>query len=364
MRRIIAAVLVIPIGLLCLIFFQGLTDATKADPDPTAQVHEMAKDRINGYGLEGDQNLSEVLIGETSRTVIYEDRVVERFSYEQRNVARFGRAMQNFRRRCPQIEEIYVVPVPGRVLTERGFEEDAEQYGRFIEQLKNWTGKNALVADPWPLLSEHADEYVFFRTESDWTARGAYYGSVALCEKIGIKPIPLDGYEEHMYDTFKGSLFRLSSSEYEELHRLDEELDADGDPCFFYLLPDSKNAEEVILEDGSHIIEPVVSQSRVGRAAFIANDLYQAIVPGDGEAKETKEETILYLCDGSGRVMAPFAANYCKELYIMNIERNSDLKEGLFDIIRDRGIKKVVIAQHAKNVGDRSQSAVISFLMD
>ena len=167
-----------------------------------------------------------------------------------------------------------------------------------------------------------------------------------------------------MYDTFKGSLFRLSSSEYEELNRLDEELDIDSDPCFFYLLPGSKNAEEVILEDGSHIIEPVVSQSRVGRAAFIGSSIRQAIVPGDGKAKETKEETILYLCDGSGRVMAPFAANYCKELYIMNIERNAELKEGLFDIIRDRDIKKVVIAQHAKNVGDQSQSAVMSFLMD
>ena len=44
----------------------------------------------------------------------------------------------------------------------------------------------------WDKLREHSGEFIYFRTDPHWTARGAYLGYEAFCEAKGIAPIPLD----------------------------------------------------------------------------------------------------------------------------------------------------------------------------
>ena len=42
------------------------------------------------------------------------------------------------------------------------------------------------------VLSAHADEYIFYRTDHHWTTRGAYYAYTKLAESLGIKAITED----------------------------------------------------------------------------------------------------------------------------------------------------------------------------
>lgn len=56
-------------------------------------------------------------------------------------------------------------------------------------------------------LVEHNDEYIYFRTDHHWTARGAYYAYVELCETLGYEAAPLDAFEERDMGTFAGGLY-------------------------------------------------------------------------------------------------------------------------------------------------------------
>lgn len=59
-----------------------------------------------------------------------------------------------------------------------------------------------------PELIKHNDEYLYFRTDHHWTARGAYYAYVEFCRQKGITPTPLSAYTQTgKADGFLGSLY-------------------------------------------------------------------------------------------------------------------------------------------------------------
>lgn len=65
--------------------------------------------------------------------------------------------------------------------------------------------ESVIKVDLYPTLVEHNDEYLYFRTDHHWTARGAYYAYVEICEALGYEPAPLDSFEEWDMGDFEGS---------------------------------------------------------------------------------------------------------------------------------------------------------------
>ncbi len=366
MMKKISAVLLILLGTASLVFLQGLIDAASADPDPAAQENPLELETINGYGLDGTQTLSEVQIAEIGDVVCYEDRLFRRFTFSLEHVTGIGTAAKNMLDRYPKLKNIYLVPSVGRVVIEPNFEEDRERFERYIERLKKTVGEGVTVIDPWEALSEHTDEYIFYLSEDSWTARGAYYVSAALCEAMGIDPIPLDAYEAHMYESFKGTLYSSTKKEYEKLYGEDEAaetIDFD-DRCVYYLSPGSRNLERAFSEDGE-TIQPIVSKIRVGMNTFVGgNDVEEVLLLGDGLSEEKKDETLLFLADGTGNVLAPYLANYYGSVYVVNISHDTEFLPKLSGIIRKYGIDTVVISQRAARLGAGEWSAAISGLME
>ena len=66
---------------------------------------------------------------------------------------------------------------------------------------------NIVKVDVVSKLLEHNGEYLFFRTDHHWTALGAYYAYVALCETLGYTPTPLEEFEAWDQGEFTGSLY-------------------------------------------------------------------------------------------------------------------------------------------------------------
>lgn len=54
-------------------------------------------------------------------------------------------------------------------------------------------------------LRSHRTEYIYFRTDHHWTARGAYYAYSQFCRAMQTQPKPLDAFTEYTFDGFKGS---------------------------------------------------------------------------------------------------------------------------------------------------------------
>ena len=70
---------------------------------------------------------------------------------------------------------------------------------------------DVVCVDAYSALAAHTNEYIYFRTDHHWTARGAYWGYTAFCEAKGIEPVPLEDFERGQYDEFVGSLYSFTS---------------------------------------------------------------------------------------------------------------------------------------------------------
>lgn len=76
-----------------------------------------------------------------------------------------------------------------------------------LEYLQSNMNDNIVKVDTVSELLKHNDEYLFFRTDHHWTALGAYYSYVALCDAMGYEAAPLDSFREWNQGDFKGSIY-------------------------------------------------------------------------------------------------------------------------------------------------------------
>jgi len=74
------------------------------------------------------------------------------------------------------------------------------------------TDERVVKVDTVNALIEHNSEYIYFRTDHHWTARGAYYAYEAIMEALGKEPAPLDSFTEWDQGEFQGSLYWQAKS--------------------------------------------------------------------------------------------------------------------------------------------------------
>lgn len=65
--------------------------------------------------------------------------------------------------------------------------------------------KGIKTIDATHFLSEHQEEYIYYRTDHHWTTLGAYYGYKAVCDALGLAPQPLEGLPKHSVEGFYGT---------------------------------------------------------------------------------------------------------------------------------------------------------------
>lgn len=361
--RAAAAVLLASAGVLLLLFLQYLADG-EGEPDPVSKVQTMMKDLYNGYGLEGDRVLSDTRIYEDDQIVCYEDRLFYHFNYPETGIERLAGQMEEIKRRCPKLEGLYVLPVPLRIFLENGYQEDKKAYSEYLELLSGSMPEGVSVVDVLPDLEAHSDEYLFFRTEDSWTAKGAYYGSVRLCDALGLEPFSLDAYHEYMYNSFTGTLYQLNKGIYENGRWLRKQTeDQEGDRVFYYLLPDSSNQAELFTikdEEVTSRKQPAISPASKGLSTFIGDNYFWAVVKGDKVREETEDKTLLLVCDVGGKILAPFMAGYYDNVYVVDVARYGEFAENITEILQEYNITDFVLAQSPLYMGNSSYSWAMS----
>ena len=75
-----------------------------------------------------------------------------------------------------------------------------------INYLHGGMNDDIVKVDTYSAIVPHNSEYIYFRTDHHWTARGAYYSYRAVCEALGYTPAELTDYEEWDQGLFQGSL--------------------------------------------------------------------------------------------------------------------------------------------------------------
>lgn len=166
------------------------------------------------------------------------------------------------------------------------------------------------------LLQSHKNEYLYFRTDHHWTARGAYYAYTAFCKAAGIAPKELSEWNKYEFGGFLGTLYNEA-----------------GKPSVLANNPDVVEAwvpngtNDIYLTDKSGTRQRyrggVVRTDTDGFYAA-AGSKYNCFIMGDNPLSEIHNETkhdgssIVVIKESFGNALVPFLVDHYEYVYVVD----------------------------------------------
>ena len=342
---LIALFLLLPLLVLCL-FLQavpiGVQEAQKV------YVPELW-DRYGQNGLLKGQSLSNRKILETETVVAYTDRIFKLPSISDQQAGYALQAANAIQNACPGVKNVYLLPIPGRAVLEPEYEEQTEQFERFVEQLQE-TGN---VINVLPQLEENGGRDLFFRTESSWTMGGAFYGYQAIREELGMEPDNLLGYRKYLFDSFHGSILTAQKAQCQSENLREQLRDIPNDPYVLYINGRNPNREKVTqeAEDGTTqtVARRTIRMSSMGPNGIVGgDDFFHSMVSGRGQ------DGIVLVTDQTGKLLAPYLSEAFEWVYVVNVSEDKTFRQDLPEVLKEIGADTVIYAVEEKRLGSES----------
>lgn len=191
-------------------------------------------------------------------------------------------------------------------------------------------------------IGMHLDEYLYFRTDHHWTARGAYYAYSAFCQAAGLEPVPLNALKSGRIEDFVGSMYRYTNADVLK-----------NNPDYLeYFLPrrqaEGEYYDNASMKNGHHL---TIVSTKVG-----ADNKYLAFIQGDTPLSkivtdQKNGKKILVIKDSFGNALVPFLTDNYEEIYVLD-PRN--IETDLSAFVKEHGIQDVLLINYSLIGGNTS----------
>ena len=191
-------------------------------------------------------------------------------------------------------------------------------------------------------IGMHLDEYLYFRTDHHWTARGAYYAYSAFCQAAGLEPVPLNALKSGRIEDFVGSMYRYTNADVLK----------DNPDYLEYFLPrrqaEGEYYDNASMKNGHHL---TIVSTKVN-----ADNKYLAFIQGDTPLSkivtdQKNGKKILVIKDSFGNALVPFLTDNYEEIYVLD-PRN--IETDLSAFVKEHGIQDVLLINYSLIGGNTS----------
>ena len=157
------------------------------------------------------------------------------------------------------------------------------------------------------VLSEHKDEYIYYRTDHHWTTLGAYYGYIEYCRSAGYEPVDINALEEVcVTDDFHGTYSSKVNLPFEK-----------GDEIHIYNNPECTLT--VTYDDTNEVTNSLYNLDYVqakDKYSLFLNNLHTLITVENDNART--DGVLLVIKDSYANSMIPFLAYDYQTIYILD----------------------------------------------
>ena len=265
------------------------------------------------------------------------DTAYQLYSFSQQNSASYAALINSFANQIGDKAKVYdmIVPLHYQIALSR---ETAAKYGASdceaaIDYMYSSMNSSVNTVDTLPYLISHNEEYLYYRTDHHWTARGAYYAYEAFCHEKGITPTPLSSYERRQYNNFLGTLYSEAN----------QPAAMKANPDFVEaFVPNGTNRLDVYNADGSYFdwfaIVADANKYSTGNKylAFISGDRPLIKIHND---KITDGSSIVVVKESYGNAFVPFLVDSYEYVYVIDYRQWSG---NLADFVTGNGIDDVL----------------------
>jgi len=280
------------------------------------------------------------------------------YSFNQQNSTSYVALINNFASKVDGKAEVYNLIAPLHYQIALSVE-TAQKYGasdgeKAIDYMYSLLSDSVTSVDALSEMRAHNGEYLYFRTDHHWTARGAYYAFVAFCEAKGIEPTALESYESLRFDGFLGTLYSEAK----------QPTAMKNDPDFVEaFVPIGTNSIKVTEKSGNVTNYQIVNK-QTDAWYPAAGAKYNCFIAGDNPISEIHNpnisdgSSIVVVKESYGNAFIPFLVDSYEYVYVIDYRYWSG---DLADFVIDNGIDDVLFLNVVNNT---STSARLEELAD
>lgn len=207
---------------------------------------------------------------------------------------------------------------------------DQQAYTQQIYRTLSEADDQLEIVDFSDALSQHKDEYIYYRTDHHWTTLGAYYAYVAYCEQKGLTPVSLEELKENKVEDFYGTFYSKAKRPSQPADTITwYDVDVDEFAFVANLQQDKQLAQlgEVVQEDGLDLLRV---DGMMDQRKFEVRDKYAAFMWGNSgyvkiksshnlNHQEGKTSRLLLFKDSYANSMIPYLTYNYDEIIVVDL---------------------------------------------
>ena len=191
---------------------------------------------------------------------------------------------------------------------------DQQAYTQQIYRTLSEVDDQLEIVDFSDALSQHKDEYIYYRTDHHWTTLGAYYAYVAYCEQKGLTPVSLEELKENKVEDFYGTFYskaKRPGQDSDTITWYDVPVDEFAFVANTKEDPQLLELGEMVEEDGLQLLSV---DSMMDERKFQTRDKYAAFMWGNSGYVKIKSSHNLDHQDGKTSRLLLFKDSYANSM--------------------------------------------------
>lgn len=268
---------------------------------------------------------------------IYDKNGFEPFSASDSTAKDYAGCVNKISKELGSDVNVYCMLAPSHSFT--GLPDKYKNIGsdekKSIEKTYSMLDKNVKSIDVCAALEKHRNEYIYFATDTNWTALGAYYAYRQFCDAADMDAVDIKTLPSGKIEGFRGSLHAATITD--EKPGGSEVLDQNPDTVVYYktegycrLLESGESEDREV---------PMIAEFASGSNAYSAfiwgNNPYMKIETSAGSGRK-----LCIIKDSFGCAFAPFTAAGFDQVFIAD---PAYYEGNIIDFIKDNKYTDVLI---------------------
>lgn len=247
-----------------------------------------------------------------SNFLVLKDAAYEIFGYSKASCQFYAESINQFAAHMPESTRVFSLIAPSHIefIQNKKYREMSASQDEAIGVINSFLDTRVKPVDARGQILPHYQEYLYFRSDHHWTARGAYYAYEAFVNTAGFSPVTLDKYPKKDFPGFLGTLYDKTRN---------AKIAANPDTVEVFM-PIVESDFKIHTAKGGVLNWNVINEG-YGKPSF--KNKYLVFLSGDEPLSviTTNVDTdrkILVFKDSYGNAFIPFLMNHYKEIHVID----------------------------------------------
>ena len=239
---------------------------------------------------------------------LYGDAVYVQGFYSQTNVGYMSQCADYYSKLFPNTRiSVLSAPVSSMLIDNPKIKAKISDQGKILSSMGEQFSDKVNYVNIYDTLYAHKDEYLFFKSDHHWTARGAYYAYCDFARSVGFTPAPLEAFDyEVISDNFHGSMYSFTQ---------DERVLAFSDIIETFTPRQSLTMTVTDSHGGVSEFDTVICKNYGNYISFIAGDNAYTVI---NVPENPQDKNILVFKDSYGNAFVPFLTQHYGNIIVID----------------------------------------------